>query len=179
MTTLRYVSALQRSDLLAQPVRHALEALPVELAGQIEVAEIDPELADTAAMTQAYGFAPEMSANCVIVSGKRAGEDRHAAVLVLASDRADINNVARRHLDVRKLSFASTEFAVQQTSMAYGGIGPIGLPASWPLLVDHEVIAAPRVIIGSGVRRSKLFLPGSLLAQLPGAEGLKLSRRET
>jgi hypothetical protein len=33
----------------------------------------------------------------------------------------------------------------------------------------------PQVVLGSGVRRSKLILPGNLLAQLPGArviEGL-------
>lgn len=175
-TKLTYVPARDRPDLVAEPVRHALEAMPAELAEQIEVAEINPELADTAALTQAYGFALEMSANCVIVSGKRAGEEKHAAVVVLASDRADVNNVVRRHLDVRKLSFASTEFAVRQTAMAYGGIGPLGLPSSWSLLVDDAVIAAPRVIVGSGVRRSKLFLPGHVLAQLPGADVLKLSQ---
>jgi hypothetical protein len=37
------------------------------------------------------------------------------------------------------------------------------------------VAAVPQVVVGSGVRRSKLTLPGSLLGQLPGAtviEGL-------
>jgi hypothetical protein len=36
--------------------------------------------------------------------------------------------------------------------------------------VDARVAAAPQVVVGSGVRRSKLTLPGSLLGQLPGAE---------
>jgi prolyl-tRNA editing enzyme YbaK/EbsC (Cys-tRNA(Pro) deacylase) len=43
------------------------------------------------------------------------------------------------------------------------------------VLVDALVAAAQRVVVGSGVRRSKLALPGSLLGRLPGAaviEGL-------
>ena len=54
--------------------------------------------------------------------------------------------------------------------MEYGGITPIGLPEDWPVLVDAAVAAAPAVVIGSGVRHSKLALPGALAARLPGAE---------
>ncbi len=56
--------------------------------------------------------------------------------------------------------------------MEYGGITPIGLPADWPVLVDPAVAEAGLVVVGSGVRRSKLVLPGALLAGLPGAEVL-------
>jgi len=34
------------------------------------------------------------------------------------------------------------------------------------------VAKTPSVVIGSGIRGSKLWLPGSLLAELPGAEVL-------
>ena len=53
--------------------------------------------------------------------------------------------------------------------MEYGGITPIGLPADWPIYVDEAVASTPRVVIGSGIRRSKLTLPGAALASLPGA----------
>jgi prolyl-tRNA editing enzyme YbaK/EbsC (Cys-tRNA(Pro) deacylase) len=53
--------------------------------------------------------------------------------------------------------------------MEYGGITPVGLPADWPILVDEAVAAAPRVVVGSGIRGSKLWLPGSALTLLPGA----------
>ncbi len=94
---------------------------------------------------------------------------------MLATTRADVNGVARRELDVRKASFAAVDTAVAETGMEYGGITPVGLPESWPLLIDAAVTATPRVVIGSGVRRSKLVLPGEVLASLPGAtviEGL-------
>jgi len=169
--TLELLPALTRPDLLAAPVLAARRGWsgerPVE---QVAVAEIDPELADTAAFCDRYGIAPDASANCVVVAGKRDGEVRYAACVVLSTTRADVNGAARRHLDVRKASFAATDVAVAETGMEYGGITPIGLPLGWPVLVDAAVAEHPQVVIGSGVRRSKLWLPGDVLAGLPGIE---------
>ena len=80
-----------------------------------------------------------------------------------------MNGVARRWLDVRKISFAPMDEAVALTGMEYGGITPIGLPADWPILVDARVMDVPSAVIGSGLRRSKIVLPGSLLSVLPNA----------
>lgn len=166
--SLRYVPVLDHLDLVADPVAAALRLWPH--AGDVLVAEIDPELADTAAMTEAYGLDLTDSANCVVVSGKRAGEERIAACLVRADTRADVNSLVKRTLDVRKASFHPMERAVEETGMEHGGITPLGLPDGWRLLVDERVTGIERAIVGSGVRRSKLFLPGRLLAELPGAE---------
>jgi prolyl-tRNA editing enzyme YbaK/EbsC (Cys-tRNA(Pro) deacylase) len=164
------VPALDRPDLLAPPVAAALRALDGKLpAGAVGVAEIDPELADTAAFCERYGVALSESANCVVVAGRRDGETRYAACMVLATTRADVNGVVRRQLDVRKASFAAMDVAVAETGMEYGGITPIGVPAAWPVFVDAAVAAGPQVIVGSGVRRSKLVLPGEALTRLPGA----------
>lgn len=166
--TLRVEQASARTDLLAEPVAKALATLPdPEVVG---VVEIDPELADTAEFCAAYDSPVAASANCVVVAGKRAGEVRYAAALVLATTRADVNNVIKRRLDVRKASFAAMDEAVAQTDMAYGGITALGLPAEWPVLVDTAVAESAEVVIGSGVRASKLLVPGSLLANLPAAE---------
>jgi prolyl-tRNA editing enzyme YbaK/EbsC (Cys-tRNA(Pro) deacylase) len=162
--------ALDVPGLLAEPVRVALAALPSELAERCAVAAIDPALADTAALCAHYQVPLQASANCVVVSGKRAGVTRWAGCVVLATTRADVNGVVRRWLDVRKASFAAQDVAVKRTMMEYGGITPVGLPAGWPVLLDTAVVAADQVVVGSGLRRSKLLLPGSVLAALPGAE---------
>ena len=81
-----------------------------------------------------------------------------------------MNNVVKRTLDVRKASFLAHDRAVEETSMEYGGITPVGLPKEWRLFVDQAVTEIELAIIGSGIRGSKLFLPGRLLAELPGAE---------
>ncbi|MDX6198587.1 MAG: hypothetical protein QOJ79_1738 [Actinomycetota bacterium] len=159
--------ALFRPDLLAEPVFAALQLW--SRAPDVQVAPIDPDFADTAAFCEFYDIALEQSANCVVVAAKRGGEVRYAACMVLATTRADVNGVVRRHLDARKASFAPMDDAVQLTGMEYGGITPIGLPDDWPLLVDPAVVAAGQVVIGSGIRASKLELPGEALAELPGA----------
>ncbi len=164
------VPALERTDLLAPPVSQALTGLAGTLpAADVAVAEIDPGLADTAAFCEKYQVSLEESANCVVISGRRGGAERFAACVVLATTRADVNGTARRELDVRKASFAPVDVAVAETGMEYGGITPVGLPAGWPVLVDAQVAAAAQVVIGSGLRRSKLLLPGPALARLPDA----------
>jgi prolyl-tRNA editing enzyme YbaK/EbsC (Cys-tRNA(Pro) deacylase) len=155
-------------SLVAAPVAAALATWPN--AADVLAAAIDPDLADTAAFCSAYGVRMEDSANCVVIAGKRGGEIRYAACMVLATTRADVNGVVRRRLDARKASFAPMDDAVALTQMEYGGITPIGLPADWPVLIDAAVMQREVVVIGSGLRRSKLALPSAALAELPGAE---------
>nr|WP_240896179.1 YbaK/EbsC family protein [Kineococcus siccus] len=156
-------AAATRPDLLTPAV---LAALP---AGAW-VCGIDPAVADTAALVEAAGVPPDGSANCVVVSGRREGEERVAACVVLATTRADVNSAVKRALDVRKASFLPVDRAVTESGMEHGGITPLGLPAGWRVLVDGRVAAAAWVLVGSGVRRSKLVVRGADLAGLPGAE---------
>ena len=97
--------------------------------------------------------------------------------MVLATDRADVNGVIRRHLDARKISFAPMNEAVSSTGMEYGGITPIGLPNGWPVLVDARVARANFVIIGAGIRGAKLYVPGKFLTQLSNASVLDLVKQ--
>ncbi|WP_446686785.1 YbaK/EbsC family protein [Plantactinospora siamensis] len=172
MGTLKTEPALVRTDLLAPPVAESIAGwspdAPIR-ADDVLVAPIDAELADTAAFCAAYEVGLDVSANCVVVAGKREGQLRYAACVVLATTRADVNGTVRRLLDVRKASFAPMDDAVRLTGMEYGGITPIGLPVDWPVLVDARVVAAPHVVIGSGVRHSKIVLPGPALGVLPNA----------
>jgi prolyl-tRNA editing enzyme YbaK/EbsC (Cys-tRNA(Pro) deacylase) len=185
--TLDWTPALERRDLLAVSVADALTRLAgtsatgTAVTGGALVAEIDPDLADTAAFCARYDVPLDISANCVVLAAKREGLRLLAACVVLATTRADVNGVARRTLDARKASFAPMDAAVAETGMEYGGITPVGLPPAWPLLVDDAVAATDRVVVGSGVRRSKLLLPGPTVASLPGAvvlEGLGVRANE-
>jgi prolyl-tRNA editing enzyme YbaK/EbsC (Cys-tRNA(Pro) deacylase) len=167
--SLTWLPATGRPDLLGAPVAAALSLLP----GPVWVAEIDAELADTAAFCAAYDVPLEVSANCVVVAARRAGQTTLAACVVLATTRADVNGLVRRHLGARKASFAPQDVAVAESGMAFGGITPLGLPAGWPVLIDPEVEATDFVVIGSGIRGGKLAVSGSLLAALPTAEVLE------
>jgi prolyl-tRNA editing enzyme YbaK/EbsC (Cys-tRNA(Pro) deacylase) len=160
--------ALSRPELLAKATAAALAAWPG--GADAEVAPIDPDLADTVAFCEHYGVSLEESANCVVVTGKRGGVTSYAACLVTAVTRADVNGVVRRRMDARKATFAPLDDVVAATGMEFGGITPVGLPDGWPVLIDARVVEQDHVVIGSGIRGSKLWLPGASLATLPSAE---------
>lgn len=168
--TLTWRPAADHPELLAAPVAAAL--------GGVEclVAAIDPDLADTAAFCEAYGVEMAESANCVVVEGRRGEVITHAACMVLATDRADVNKAIRKHLGVRKISFAAMDVATSLTDMEYGGITPIGLPDDWPILIDQAVIEAGVVVIGAGIRGAKISIQGADLVRLPHAEVLQLTQ---
>jgi prolyl-tRNA editing enzyme YbaK/EbsC (Cys-tRNA(Pro) deacylase) len=153
---------------VAAPVADALAGWPRR--DTVMAAAIDARLADTAAFCERYGVAMEDSANCVVIAGRRGSETRYAVCVLLATTRADVNGTVRRLLDARKASFAAMDEAVRLTAMEFGGITPIGLPKGWPVLVDEGVLARDLVVIGSGLRRSKLALPARYLPELPGAQ---------
>src|SRR4051794_39877490 len=132
--TIAVERALDRPDLLAPSVHAALASW--NRGTEVSVTEIDPDLADTQALTATFGLPLDASANCVVVAGKRAGDERIAACVVTADTRADVNNLVKRMLDVRKASFLAMDRAVADTEMEYGGITPIGLPPAWRVLVD-------------------------------------------
>jgi prolyl-tRNA editing enzyme YbaK/EbsC (Cys-tRNA(Pro) deacylase) len=154
--------------LVAAPVAAALTRWPHR--DLVRAAPIDPALADTAEFCDRYHVPLDQSANCVVIAGRRAGETSYASCVVLATTRADVNGVVRRLLGARKASFASMEDAVRHSGMEYGGITPIGLPSGWPVLIDPAVLEQPSVVVGSGLRRSKILLPPGLLAELPDAQ---------
>jgi prolyl-tRNA editing enzyme YbaK/EbsC (Cys-tRNA(Pro) deacylase) len=173
MGKLEMFSVAEKPELIAEPVAKALAAMAdTESVG---VAEIDPNLSDTAAFCAEYEVTPNQAANCVILEAKQGEERWFAACIVLADTRADVNGIIKKTLEVRRVSFAPMDKAVTESKMEYGAITPIGLPTEWPILVDKAVADSEAVIIGSGIRKSKLAVSGSFLASLPNArviEGL-------
>ncbi|MFJ6780534.1 YbaK/EbsC family protein [Streptomyces yangpuensis] len=168
-------NAVPAPDCLAElvaPVAGAVAGWSGDVpAEQILYVDTDPAIADTGAFVAHYGQdLLGRSANCVVVAARRGGGTTLAACLVPSAGRIDVNGAVRRHLGARKVSFAPMETAVELTGMEHGGITPVGLPGDWPLLVDPAVVGMPHVLVGSGRRRGKLIAPGTLFAQLPGAE---------
>ena len=133
-----------------------------------EIVPCDPALADTAAFCEAYGYAMEDSANCVVVIGK-AEPPAYAACVVLAIARLDVNGNVRRRLGTRKASFAPADDVVKATGMAIGGVTPLALPDGLPLWVDARVMDRDRIVLGAGSRNAKLLAPPTILTEL-GAE---------
>lgn len=166
--SLEFMPVKENLGLIGKPVAAMLETMPD--TSMVGVTEIDSTVSDTAAFCERYGTGPETAANCVIVEGKRGEERKYAACMILATTRADVNNTVKRLLDAKKVSFAQMEAAVSKTGMEFGAITPVGLPIDWPIFIDTRVAESAYVIIGSGIRSSKLAVPGSFLASLPNAQ---------
>ena len=105
--------------------------------------------------------------------GRRDGEERVAACVVRADTRADVNNLVKRTLDVRKASFLSMERAVSESGMEYGGITPVGLPGPGGCWSTRPACEIEVAVIGSGVRRSKLLVPGPPPRRAPAGRGAR------
>jgi prolyl-tRNA editing enzyme YbaK/EbsC (Cys-tRNA(Pro) deacylase) len=134
-----------------------------------ELFACDPALADTAAFCAAYGFAPEESANTILVIGK-SDPPHYAACVVLAPNRLDVNRTVRDRLGTRKASFAPSEATRDITGMEIGGVTVFGLPPELPIWVDARVMQRERIVLGGGSRSWKVIASPSILLALPGVE---------
>ena len=143
----------------------------LEATGQpYELVDCDPDLADTAAFCEAYGYAMDDSANAILVVGK-SDERPMACCLVLASTRLDVNGAVRKRLGTRKASFASADETIERSGgMMIGGVTPFGLPADLPVWIDARVMERSRLIVGGGSRDRKVLCPPATLTALPTAE---------
>jgi prolyl-tRNA editing enzyme YbaK/EbsC (Cys-tRNA(Pro) deacylase) len=154
-------------DDAARRLTAALDPLGIDY----ELFPCDPALADTAAFCAAYGFAPDDSANTIVVAGK-ANPRVYAACIVLAPDRLDVNHAVRDRLGTRKASFASSDETRELTGMEIGGVTPFGLPSALPILVDARVMTRPRIVLGGGSRSWKVIAPPDVLRAVPNTEFL-------
>jgi len=136
--------------------------------GDHELFPCDPALADTAAFCAAYGFAPEDSANTIVVVGK-GSPPVYAACVVLATHRLDVNRAVKGRFG-RKSSFASPEETRALTGMEIGGVTAFGLPAGLPRWVDSAVMERERIVLGGGSRSWKVIAPPSILLTLADVE---------
>jgi prolyl-tRNA editing enzyme YbaK/EbsC (Cys-tRNA(Pro) deacylase) len=149
-------------------VDDALRASLDPLNVAYEIFPCDPALADTAAFCAAYGFAPEDSANTILVIGK-SNPPKYAACVVLATTRLDVNRAVKQKLGARA-SFASAEDTRALTGMEIGGVTVFGLPPDLPIWVDARVMERERIVLGGGSRSCKVLASPAILRALPGVE---------
>jgi prolyl-tRNA editing enzyme YbaK/EbsC (Cys-tRNA(Pro) deacylase) len=173
---LKFQSAINHPNLVGPSITSLLQnwqgIVPVE---DIHVAEIDPVSAGGQDFCTRYGFSFNTGANCVIVEAVRNERRTLAACVSLVGWQLNLNTVVRKFLGARRVSLAPLDLILQISQMEYGSITPFGLPSAWPILLDSQILNSSKIVIGSGLLKSKLFLPTHALVDLPGAvviEGL-------
>src|SRR3954447_22325067 len=150
------------------PVDDALRSTLDTLGVPYEIFPCDPDLADTAAFCEAYGFAPEDSANTILVVGK-SNPPKFAACWVLATTRLDVNRAVKQRMGARA-SFAPAEDTRTLTGMEIGGVTVFGLPPDLPIWVDSRVMTRERIVLGGGSRSCKVLAAPAILSALPNVE---------
>jgi len=138
------------SDTLPK-IKQFLESTKLEF----EIMDCDPKLADTQIFCKEYGINLEDSVNAILVKTKT-GELKYALCALLATTRLDINNLIKKKLNVRKVSFANSEETKKLTEMSIGGVSPLTLPNNLPLWVDSKVMQRYSIVLGGGNRSSKI-----------------------
>lgn len=136
------------------------------LGAEARVMDVDPALADTADFCAAYGVPLERSANTILVAAAR-GPERHAACVLLATTRLDVNHAVKQAMGVSKASFADADTTRRVTGMEIGGVTPVALPDDLEVLIDSRVMGLGWVIVGGGGRRTKLRIDPAVLSRLP------------
>jgi prolyl-tRNA editing enzyme YbaK/EbsC (Cys-tRNA(Pro) deacylase) len=138
----------------ATPEERVIQALD-NLGLSYEPFTIDAQFADTAAFCEKYGYAPERTANTIIVASRK-DPKQYCACTVLSHTRLDVNKKVTRLLGVSKASFANAEEMHALTGMQIGGVTPFSLPEGLPFFVDSRVMEPDWVIIGGGGRSLKI-----------------------
>ncbi len=152
-------------ESILQPiVQAALEKYKIDY----KVLQCDPELADTAAFCEHYGFVQDQAANTILVASRKVEPTKYVVCVVLATTRLDVNKKVRELMGVKKLSFADAEQTVGQTTMMIGGVTAPGIE-NLPIYVDSAVMQQEQVVMGGGNRSTKIQLNPQELKKLPNA----------
>lgn len=177
--TLIFEPALTRPELLAPSVAGVIERWrQAPWIDEVRVAEIDPMFARGVDLCEHYGLDLKQAGNCLILKASRAGRSWMAGCLVPPDRRTNLGSIVRKTLNAREISLLPKELAIKETEMEYGSITVIGLPEEWPVLIDASLAHAKALVIGSGVLRSKLRLPGEALVTMTNGLALTGLSRE-
>lgn len=162
--------AVDNPSLIAPPIKTFLAQWNGQVSkNEILVAEINPEFSDSLSFCKKYNIPLTQGGNCLVIEAQRGNDISYAACLVPINSKANLNSIVRKHLNARRVSLAEKDFAVQTSGMEYGSITIIGLPSEWSLLIDESLISITNLVIGGGLRKSKLLIQGELLSKLPNA----------
>lgn len=174
------VEFAQRYNFNIVPSSKRAEHLPARVLAHLPdhdvvIFTVNDEHSDTAAFCEHYKINVDDCANTIVLRYRKEGLEHHAAAVTLGSRRLDVNGTVKKRLGANRLSFAKREAAVEITGMEFGGITAIGLPSDMPVLIDEMVLTRPFIVVGAGVRRTKLLIASAHLKNLSGANVASLT----
>ena len=164
---LNFLKALDYPDLMSPTVNAMLCNLDAQNS---QVALIDSQFSGGKEFCSQYGFLESEGVVCIVVEAIRGDNKSYAMCVASVGHKLNFNSVVRKTLGVRRVSLAPLDYVLKKTKMEYGSITAIGLPQSWPVLIDQDVLKPLQIIIGSGLKKSKLKISTEFLQKLPNVK---------
>ncbi len=172
---LEFKPVIDNQNLVSRSVFETVTNWNKEDKKEFLVAEIDEAFAAGIDLCNKYNIDTRYGANCLIVVGIRGMSKTYAALVVPVGFKYDMSHIVKKMMNARMVSVASLEYVLEKTNMEFGSITPIGLPDDWLILIDPKVLENEKIIIGGGLKKSKLIIPSKALLSLPNSmilEGL-------
>lgn len=166
---LEFKPILENKNLVSKNILEFIDN-NFENKNEIFVVKIDHKYAGGEEFCEHYNIDKMDGFNCLIVSCKRKDVVKYCALLVPVGYRYDMSGVVKKYTDSRKVAVAPLDYVLEKTNMEYGSITPIGLPSEWKILIDSKINDVKYVVLGSGLKHSKLLINTKLLLSMNNVE---------
>lgn len=121
-----------------------------------------PTCADTA---RECGVSQEQIVKTIILSVKRGNMRQYVAAILCGNDQIDQSRL-KRVLNVKKLTFVSSEETEVISGFPAGGVPPIALNKDLIVVVESNVLRRDRVIAGGGTKTKLIDTSPQRILQL-------------
>lgn len=146
-------------------VREELTRLTALTRQPLYYIPVDADQVDGASFASRAGIPLPCATTTLLVDIKRNATVEPAVVLSRGGTRVDLNGAVRRAASARSLSLAPMD-RLAAVAMQLGSVGPVGLPAAYPLYWDHSLSGYEYVYCGGGHKQVKLAIPTLCITDL-------------
>lgn len=170
---LEFKKVKNNSHLVSNTVYKEIVNLDEDL--EFNVCEINPLECNSYDFCEKYDVDPKMGLKCLIVEAFKKDGNELIALMVPINYKYNMALI-RKKLGAREVSVAKEEEVIKITEMECGSITGIGLPKEMKKFVDSVIFENYYIMMGSGLKKSKLYFPSKYLLQVANLEvieGLK------
>lgn len=121
-----------------------------------------PTCADTA---RECGVSHEQIVKTIILCAKRGNTRQYVAAILCGNDQID-QNILKRVLNVKKVTFVSSEETEAISGFPAGGVPPIALNNELSIVVESGILRRDRVIAGGGTKTKLIDISPQRILQL-------------
>lgn len=164
---LEFKNAKDNPDLVAKSVYKEI----INSNEDFNVCEINPLECNSYDFCRKYNVDPKIGIKCLIVEIIKKDGNELVALMVPIDYKYNMSLI-RKMFKAREVSVAKEE-VISKTNMECGSITGIGLPKEMHKFVDSIVFENEYIMMGSGLKKSKLYFRSKYLLKINNLEVLE------